>query len=145
MCVFERVKREEKEIKLKTVVTLVPYYKSRVTVFTMHGHELGSCQFFQFRVHSSFHIRKANLSNVTLEKKVATQNSLEKNRFINVTNHCTSLGWQVARGMVAAASSALRLVCDEGSSNAGGLENAHSPCCLFRVLQMRHGHIMVLG
>ena len=72
------------------------------------------------------------------EKKVATQNSPAENRFTSVTNHCAGVDQQVTRPPLAAASSAQRLVCDEGSSNAGGLENAHSPCCLFRVLQMRH-------
>jgi hypothetical protein len=74
------------------------------------------------------------------EKKFTTSTSTPRpeNRFTSVTNHCTGVGRQVTRPPLAAASSAQRLVCDEGSSNADGLENAHSPCCLFRVLQMRH-------
>ena len=72
------------------------------------------------------------------EKKVLTHNPRPGNRFTSATNHCTGVGRQVTRLLLAAASSAQRLICDEGSSNAGGLENAHSPCCLFRVLQMRH-------
>ena len=72
------------------------------------------------------------------EKKFTTSNSPAENRLTSVTNHCAGVGRQVTMRMLAAASSAQRLVCDEGSSNAGGLENAHSPCCLFRVLQMRH-------
>jgi len=72
------------------------------------------------------------------EKKFTTSTPRSVFHFTSVTNHCTGVGRQVTRLMLAAASSAQRLVCDEGSSNAGGLENAHSPCCLFRVLQMRH-------
>jgi len=72
------------------------------------------------------------------EKKFTTSTPRPENRFTSVTNHCTGVGRQVTRPTAVAASSAQRLVCDEGSSNAGGLENAHSPCCLFRVLQMRH-------
>ena len=60
--------------------------------------------------------------------------------FTNVTNHCTRPHRQISMTMriFAAASSAQRLVCDEGSPNVGGLASAHSPCYLFRVLQMRH-------
>ena len=72
------------------------------------------------------------------EKKETRDTSPAENRFTSVTNHCAGVDRQVTRLMLAAASSAQRLICDEGSSNAGGLENAHSPCCLFRVLQMRH-------
>ena len=49
-----------------------------------------------------------------------------------------SMHRQMTMRILATAFSAQRLVYDEGSPNAGGLASAHSPCYLFRVLQMRN-------